>query len=185
MLRGQQIQLRALERDDLPRMRDWRNLPELRRHFREFRELNLVNQEQWFTRISSSPNDFMFLIERADDRTPIGVCGLVYVHWVLRSADLSLYIGHDETYIDGPGGYAEEAARILVRYAFNNLNMHKVWTELYSFDERKIALYTRLGFSRDAVLRDNCYEDGGYHDSYIYSLIRAAEAREPTVKLVP
>jgi RimJ/RimL family protein N-acetyltransferase len=177
MLRGERIHLRALEREDLPRMRDWRNLPEFRRHFREFRELNLLNQEQWFARISASPNDFMFMIERSEDRVPLGVCGLVYAQWVIRSADISLYIGHEETYIDGPGGHAEEAARVLIRYAFDNLNLNKVWTELYAFDERKVALFSGLGFSRDAVLRDNCYEDGRYHDSYIYSLLRSDEVK--------
>ena len=177
MLRGDRLQLRAVERSDLERMRDWRNQPEFRRHFREYRELNMVNQEQWFARISASANDFMFIIERSDDRAPIGVCGLVYVNWVLRSADISLYIGDDDVYIDGPGGVAEEAARVLIRYGFEDLNLHKVWTELYSFDECKIALFTRLGFARDAVLRDNAYAGGRYHDSYIYSLIRPDEAK--------
>jgi len=177
MLRGDKIQLRAVERDDLALMRDWRNQPDLRRHFREFRELNLVNQEQWFTRISASPNDFMFVIERTSDGAPIGVAGLVYVHWILRSADLSLYIGADDIYIDGPGGFAEDAARTLIRYAFDNLNLHKVWTELYSFDAKKIELYTRLGFHRDGVLRDNAFEDGRYHDSYIYSRLRTDEVK--------
>lgn len=175
MLRGERIQLRAIEREDLSLMRDWRNLPEFRRNFREYRELSMLDQNRWLDRISGSATDFMFMIELAD-RTPIGVCGLVYVHWVLRSADISLYIGHDETYIDGPGGYAEEAARVLIRYGFENLNLHKMWTELYAFDERKVDLFTRLGFHRDGVLRDNCYEGGRYHDSYIYSLIRADEA---------
>jgi RimJ/RimL family protein N-acetyltransferase len=175
MLRGERIQLRAIEREDLPKLRDWRNLPEFLRHFREFRELNMLNQEQWFTRISASANDFMFMIERTSDHKAIGVCGLVYVHWIIRSADISLYIGEDEIYIDGPGGYAEDAAKTLVRYGFENLNLHKVWTELYSFDERKVALFTRLGFARDAVLRDNAYEDGRYHDSYIYSLIQPSD----------
>jgi hypothetical protein len=171
MLRGEKIQLRAVEREDLARMRDWRNLPELRRNFREFRDLNLVNQEQWFTRISASATDFMFMVERVADLEPIGVAGLVYVSWVLRSADLSLYIGANDMYIDGPGGYAEDATRTLIRYAFGNLNLHKVWTELYSFDAKKVELFTRLGFHHDGVLRDNAFEDGRYHDSYIYSLL--------------
>ena len=179
MLRGDKIQLRAVERDDLTRMRDWRNLPEFRRNFREFRELNMANQEAWFARTSASPNDFMFVIERTADRAPIGVAGLVYVHWVLRSADISLYLGEGETYIDGPGGLAEDTAKTLIRYGFDSLNLHKVWTELYSFDERKVALFTRLGFARDAVLRDNAFEDGRYHDSYIYSLLRSDEEVKP------
>ncbi|MEO8842370.1 MAG: GNAT family protein [Kofleriaceae bacterium] len=179
MLRGEHIQLRSIEREDLTRMRDWRNLPEFRRNFREFRELNLQNQEQWFTRISASANDFMFVVERSDDHVPIGVAGLVYVHWVVRSADISLYIGDNAMYIDGPGGHAEDAAKTLIRYAFDNLNLNKVWTELYAFDDHKVALFTRLGFARDAVLRDNAFEDGRYHDSYIYSLLRSDEEVKP------
>jgi RimJ/RimL family protein N-acetyltransferase len=34
-------------------------------------------------------------------------------------------------------------------------------------------MFSRMGFKRDAVLRDNCFEDGRFHDSYIYSLLRA------------
>lgn len=177
MLRGDKIQLRAIERTDLETMRDWRNQPEMRRYFREFRELNLENQEQWFTRISASANDFMFIIERTADREAIGVAGLTYAHWVLRSADISLYLGADELYIDGQAGYAAATAKALIRYGFDNLNLNKVWTELYAFDERKIALFQHLGFSRDAVLRENAFEDGRYHDSYIYSLLRSDEVK--------
>jgi RimJ/RimL family protein N-acetyltransferase len=62
-----------------------------------------------------------------------------------------------------------------MRYVFGNLNLNlnKVWTELYSFDERKITMFSRMGLKRDAVVRDNCFEDGRFHDSYIYSLLRA------------
>jgi RimJ/RimL family protein N-acetyltransferase len=173
MIKGKMVGLRAVEREDLSLMRDWRNIPEFRRNFREHRELNMVMQEKWFERIVvGSPNDFMFMIERTSDHLPIGVCGLVYVNWVIRSADISLYIGHEHKYIDNDG-MAEEATRLLIGYGFNVLNMHKVWTELYEFDERKIAFFTnRMGFQRDAILRDNCFEDGRYWNSYILSLIR-------------
>jgi hypothetical protein len=172
MIKGRLVGLRALERGDLPQAMGWRNIVEFRKHFREHRELNLLLQEKWFERISLSPNDFMFMVVRSSDNVPLGVCGLVYVNWINRSADISLYIGHEERYIDDEG-WAEEAARLLIRYAFENLNLHKVWTELYEFDEKKIAMFGgKLGFARDAVLRDNCFEEGRYWNSYIYSIIR-------------
>ena len=177
MIKGKRVGLRALERTDLELARDWRNLTHFRRNFREFRELNLVNQERWFERISASANDFMFMIVRLTDQEPLGVCGLVYVNWVIRSADFSLYLGYQEKYIDEEG-LAEEAARLSIDYAFNTLNLHKVWTELYEFDEQKIAMFSkRLGFERDGTLRDNCFEDGRYWNSYIYSLIRPGDQR--------
>ncbi|GAH95314.1 unnamed protein product, partial [marine sediment metagenome] len=34
-------------------------------------------------------------IERLKDSKPIGVCGLVYINWVIKSADVSFYIGEN------------------------------------------------------------------------------------------
>lgn len=160
-----------MEREDLKLLRDWRNIQSFRRNFREFRELGMANQEAWFNKVSLSPNDFMFIIERLDDKTPLGVCGLLYVNWVIRSADYSFYIGHEESYIDDKG-YAEEASHLLIQYGFHSLNLHKIWMELYGYDHRKIDFFThKFKFNKDGMLRDNCFEDGKYHDSFVFSLL--------------
>ena len=48
MIKGQFTALRAIERDDLSQLLAWRNQPELRRYFREYRELNHEQQLSWF-----------------------------------------------------------------------------------------------------------------------------------------
>ena len=172
MIRGNKIGLRALEREDLAMLRDWRNLPALRKNFREFRELNMVNQENWFAKVSASSNDFMFMIERLDDKKPIGACGLLYTNWIIRSADFSIYIGHEEAYID-EHGYAKESAELLIDYGFGTLNLNKVWMEIYEFDTVKLDFFVNeLGFQREGRLRENCFEAGKYWDSFIISLLR-------------
>jgi RimJ/RimL family protein N-acetyltransferase len=172
MIKGKLVGLRALEKDDLMLLRDWRNLSSFRKNFREFRELNLVNQENWFAKLNSSPNDFMFMIERLDDKRPLGVGGLLYTNWVIRSADFSFYIGFEEAYVDKIG-YASESVRLLIDYAFRTLNLNKVWMELYEFDQTKIELFTtEFGFKKDGLLRENCFEDGRYWNSWIISLLR-------------
>lgn len=132
----------------------------------------MVNQENWFGRVNASPNDFMFIIEKLDDKTPLGACGLLYTNWIIRSSDFSFYIGHDEAYIDSKG-YANEAAQLLIDYGFNNLNLNKIWMELYEFDTAKLDLFiNNFGFIKDGKLRDNCFEGGKFWDSYIISLRR-------------
>lgn len=172
MIQAKKVGLRALEREDLPLLRDWRNISSFRKNFREHRELNLSNQEAWFARMNSSSNDFMFMIERLEDSLPLGACGLLYTNWIIRSADFSFYIGHEGAYIDSRG-WAHEAATLLINYGFNNLNLNKIWMELYEFDEKKISFFTKeLGFKQDGLLRENCYEDGKYWNSIIISQLR-------------
>jgi len=171
MIKGKKIGLRAVEKSDLTLLRDWRNIEAFRRNFREIRELNIQNQENWFNKVSSSSNDFMFLIVRLEDDLPIGACGLLYVNWIIRSADFSFYIGYNESYIDDEG-LAEDAAKVLIEYGFNNLNLHKIWMELYEFDEKKLSFFKqKFNFSLDGILRDNCFEKGRYYNSNILSLL--------------
>lgn len=171
MIQGSVLGLRAIEREDLQLLKQWRNIPSLRKNFREFRELNNDNQENWFARVNSSTNDFMFMIERLADKKPIGACGLLYVNWIIRSADFSFYIGDEGKYIDDQG-YADEASSLLINYGFKTLNLHKIWMELYEFDTTKINFFTkRFGFKIDGVLRDNCFDEGRYWNSSIISLI--------------
>ena len=89
MLKGKYTGLRAVEKEDLIYLRDWRNISHFRKNFREHKELNLFNQETWFNRTFSSPNDFMFVIVDLETNQPIGACGLLYTNWIIRSADFS------------------------------------------------------------------------------------------------
>ena len=172
MIKGNKVGLRAVERTDLELLKKWRNIPEFRRNFREVRELNMHNQEVWFEKTNSSPNDFMFMFEKLDDGEALGAGGLLYINWVIRSADFSFYIGYKEKYIDDEG-YAEDAARLLLDYGFLDLNLNKIWTELYEFDTRKLSFFQEVfKFKVDGCLRDNCFEGGKYWNSYIISLTR-------------
>lgn len=174
MIKGKLVGLRAIEKEDLMMLKNWRNNPDFRKNFREIRELNQDNQEIWFNKmVVNSSNDFMFTIVRLEDDAPIGACGLLYVNWIIRSADFSFYIGHKEEYVNDKG-YSEDAARVLIEYGFNNLNLNKIWMELYEFDQKKIKFFIeKFNFQKDAILRENCFEGGRYWNSFIVSLLRS------------
>ena len=107
MIKGSKVALRALERDDLTQLRDWRNNESFRKHFREFRELNMENQNTWFEKMNTTRNDFMFGIIELESGKMIGACGLLYINWIIRSADFSFYIGEGDVYINDNKGFIE------------------------------------------------------------------------------
>lgn len=172
MIKGELVGLRAVEKEDLSLFRDWRNIEEFRKHFREVRELSLLDQEKWFESLQASKHiNFMFTIVDIKKGKPIGAAGLLYVNWINRSGDFSFYLGEGQSYIDSKG-YSKEAAKLLIDYGFKNLNLNKIWMELYEFDSKKITFFKdEFNFVVDGKLRENCFEDGRYWDSLIISLL--------------
>lgn len=172
MLKGKLVTLHAVEKEDLKQFRDWRNNSDFRKYFREYRELNMHQQEIWFEeQVVRDISTLMFSIKKIDDNDLLGCCGLVYINWAHRHAELSLYIGWNDIYIDDVG-FAEESCRLLLDYGFKELGLNKVWTEIYEFDEKKKALYNKFGFHQDGLLRQNYWYDGKWWDSRILSLIK-------------
>ena len=184
MLQGNIVSLRALEREDLKLLLPWRNKSSMRRFYREYRELNMADQEAWYTSICCNNRNFcMFGIiynpqsvqpVRLDHATPqpselIGVCGLTNINWVLRTAELSFYIGYNDLYCDDE--YAQDTVLVLMNYGFNILNMHKIWAEIYEVDTAKKRLFDKLEFHQDAILRDNAFDQGVYFNSLVYSVL--------------
>ena len=168
MLKGDLVYLEAVERSDLQLLMNWRNKEEFRKHFREYREI----QNKWYeTKVQNDPSTIMFTIKSAESDIVLGCCGLCYVNWVNRNADLSIYIGWEDAYIDDKG-YAEESCKLLMGYGFNQLGLHKIWTEIYEFDSKKRKLYDTLGFKLDGVLRDNYFYDGKWWNSLMLSILK-------------
>lgn len=179
MISGQFVELRAIDEGHLWTLLRWRNNPNLRKYYREYRELSGSQQYEWFQQMLKDPYTLMFSIfetGRAGDDLLIGVCGLTYINWVFRTAEISLYIGKDDLYLDNQ--YAPDAWRTLMRYGFGELGMNKLWVEAYEFDEKRIALCHKFKFHQDGRLRQNVYKEGAYWDSLIFSLLRSERELE-------
>ena len=61
MVKGNKVYLSAIEEKELGQLREWRNLPEYRKYFREYREISPVMQKKWFENVVNNNNgDIMF-----------------------------------------------------------------------------------------------------------------------------
>lgn len=165
MIKGNIVGLRAIEKEDLQQLLAWRNNTENRQYFREWRELNMVHQYKWFeNHVMSSTSPIMFSITKIEDNTLLGVCGLTYIDWVHRIAEISIYIG--DGYIDET--YAPEALKLLYSYAFNTIGLHKVWMAMYEYDIKKYNLAINCGFTKEGLFREVHFEGGKWHDEYLF-----------------
>lgn len=174
MIKGERVYLEAIERKDLPKLMEWRNREDFRKYFREYRDINTELQNRWFeTSVLNDISTIMFSIKSIESNELLGCCGLCYINWIHRNADLSIYVGYKNVYIDEEG-FAEESCKLLLNYGFNQLGLHKIWTEIYEFDVKKKKLYDKLNFHVDGILRENYYYDGKWWNSYILSILNTS-----------
>lgn len=167
MLKGEQVGLRAIEKDDLPFLLSWRNQPEFRLFFREYRELNSDNQLQWYEKfVLNDVNTRMFAIIELKTDELIGACGLCYIDWINQNADFSIYIGKDDLYIDDV--YAIDAANLMEKYGFEELNLHRLWAEIYSIDNKKMKFFDKLHFKKEGQFKETHWTQGQWVDSLFY-----------------
>ncbi len=107
-------------------------------------------------------------IERASDKTFVGWCSLTRWNPDYRSASMG-YCLDDAAW---GNGYATEAARALLQWAFDTLNLNRVQAETDTRNTGSARVLEKLGFLREGTLREDCIVNGEVSDSWVYGLLR-------------
>lgn len=164
------VRLEEIDEKNIEQLRVWRNNPQLRQYFREYRDITKDKQLEWYKSKgnNSSPNNIYFQIslDAAGTEEIIGCCGILNIDWRLRSGELSIFIARG---VQGQG-YGKEALLKLMKYAFEEVNLHKFWGECYDSNSA-IELYKKVGFTVDGICRDTWYHNGRYGNSFMFSIL--------------
>jgi RimJ/RimL family protein N-acetyltransferase len=169
LIKGSKTLVRGLEKSDIPKLVLWRNDKELQDmligwHFPVTAEQEL----SWFEKTWSDQSNRRFAIE-ADSGDYIGNIGLYDIDWINRQCGFGLFIG-DSRYKGG--GYASDAGRALIRFAFNDLGINRIWVEVLLTNEPSKRYFERLGFRHEGILRKHNLKNGILVDQYILGLLK-------------
>jgi RimJ/RimL family protein N-acetyltransferase len=107
-------------------------------------------------------------IDRDSDRAFIGWCGLIRWNPVFRSASIGYCL--DDT--AWGSGYATEAGRAVLQWAFDTLELNRVQAQVDTRNAASARVLEKLGFVREGTLREDCVVDGDVSDSWVYGLLR-------------
>ncbi len=174
MLFGESVRLRAIEREDIPTFVRWFNDPEVRRYLLMYEPLSKAREERWFEAHLDKQNEFIFAIEVRTEEgwVHIGNIGLHRVDWKNRNATLGIALGEKAYW---GRGYGTDAVRTALRFAFQELNLHRVELEVVADNLRAIRCYEKAGFVREGTRREAIFRDGRYHDAHVMAVL-AGEA---------
>ena len=118
-------------------------------------------------------------VDRSSDGSFIGWCSLT--RW--NPDHLSASMGYCFDDAAWGHGYATEAARALLQWAFDTLDLNRVQSETDTRNAASARVLEKLGFVREGTLREDCVVNGEVSDSWVYGLIR--RDRGPSPEPVP
>jgi RimJ/RimL family protein N-acetyltransferase len=169
LLIGPTVYLRPLQRADAPLLVPWMNNPEVTRTLARIRPLNLQLEEEYIDHVSRSERDLgLLLVVRAADR-PVGAAGLHQIDARNRHAGFGIALGEPQ---ECGKGYGSEATRLMLGYAFETLNLNRVWLQVYEYNARGLRAYEKVGFRKEGVLRQDNYREGRYWDTVVMGMLR-------------
>ena len=168
---GQKLYLRGLEKDDLcGAMFNWANDSKVTYYMYMGLKPNSIElMEEEYNQLVHSDKDVVFAIVDKKTDTHIGNVGLYAINWVARSAEYRIIIGEKKYY---GKGYGTEAAKLVIIYAFDKLNLNKVSLGVNAENKAAIKSYKNAGFIEDGRLRQEIYRNGRYYDAITMSILK-------------
>lgn len=169
MLIGEHIYLRLMEERDVPCKVKWANDPEVRRTLNFDYPISEVATKQWLNKVAldSSRKDFIVCLIKED--TPIGYGGFLNIDIKNSKAESYMAIG-DKNYWGK--GYAKELRKLLLKYAFNEIGLNKVYSYVWSQNEKMINLNKMIGFKIEGLIRADVFSHGEYRDRHIMGILK-------------
>lgn len=181
MLVGKKTRLRLVEDnlDDAKRIVEWRNDPRIKAYFFETEPISLGSHIQWYKKNMNDPSQRYYMIDALShwktgdplaSPLSIGTMGLKNINWRSRNAEFGRFV-IGEADFQGKG-YGKESLVILLDYAFNHLNIHRIWLAITTVNRASKELYHTVGFLIDGILREHLYKNGQYVDIHILGLLK-------------
>jgi methionyl-tRNA formyltransferase/RimJ/RimL family protein N-acetyltransferase len=176
MMRGgveaKRVCLRPLCREDSVLLYDWINCRSLVVFNAPFYPVSEVDHSAWMESMLTKRMDLViFVIEELAEGHVIGTCQLFNINWQQRSAELQIRIGN-ETYQNK--GFGTEGVMLLCEFGFTDLNLHRIYLNVFANNTRAIKAYEKCGFMREGLLKEAAYIDGVWIDVVVMAKLEAA-----------
>jgi ribosomal-protein-alanine N-acetyltransferase len=174
ILETERLRLRQITHDDAQALVDMFTKPEMVRYVIE--EANITTLPaatgfiDWLNSDAEGPNGMCWwgiTLKGGDDRL-IGTCGFHLWEKDHRRVD----IGYNMDVPYWGQGYTTEAAHAVVRWCFENLDLHRVQADCTEGNIGSERVLEKVGFTLEGIWRENTFEHGRFVNIKQYGLLR-------------
>jgi RimJ/RimL family protein N-acetyltransferase len=164
------IQLRELQRTDLPTINRWRQDRALTDQLgAPHRFIGLEIDERWFDAyLSRRGTDVRLAVCMEGRHDPIGLVSLTGIDPVHRHAEFHILLGDREAHGNGAGTAATTA---MLHHAFQDLNLHRVYLSVLAGNAAALRVYEKAGFRLEGTAREAAFKSGAYQDLLLMGIL--------------
>lgn len=162
------VRLRPARLSDAVAMARWRNRSWVRRGYFYRRRITGAAQRRWLAGVLMRPDVKLWVIEYPA-RRPVGTIALYHIDRASRTAEYGwVMIGEREALGQG---VAREATRLVLRYAFRNLRLHRVELIVRPGNPAALRLYRSAGFRAEGRLRGARWTGRAWEDALLMAVL--------------
>ncbi len=165
ILKGDIATLRPLTVDDAELTFAWRS--STRAALLQRGATTVDEQRAWIT-AKLSTSELNCIIEHRG--RPVGMIALLDISTLHRSVQMGRLLIGEEEFV-GKAPVAFEADLLLCDYAFDVLNMHKIYGDVMEDNHGMLKARFYLGYKQDGILRDHYVYDGVYKNTVAVSIL--------------
>ena len=174
MLIGKNVLLRPIEKEfDIDLFLCWFNDAEVIRGLSIPLPVTREREIEWIKTTNLSTSNIVLAIElqrNARSKITIGVCGLHNINPKDRNAVFGITIGAKEHW---GKGYGTEAAKLMIAYGFDYLNLHRISSSVIDSNESSIRMHDKLGFTKEGRRKEVFFKNGQYQDEITFGIVRS------------
>lgn len=127
---------------------------------KEWMEKHLENED---------PSNYFFMIKTLGEEKIIGDIGLDGIRWNHGESFVGVGIGEREYWSKG---YGTDAMRVILRFAFTELNLWRVSLDVFEYNPRAIRSYEKVGFVHEGRVRGILHRAGKRWDFLYMGITR-------------
>lgn len=168
---GERLMLREYREEDFAPMRRWVNDPETTRYLSNIflKPHTALGTEKFLQNIlSGQTGGYYFVIADKQTQEYCGQLDIFHTDETSRCGEIGLVIAPWEWH----KGYAREALGLIERFGFEELNLNRLYLNVFADNVRARAAYRAAGFREEGVMREQIYKNGKYHDLINMGILR-------------
>lgn len=171
LFHGELVRLTAPTPEDIPTITRWYHQSDLPRLYDATPAYprSEAHWRKWLEDENADKNTFLFAIRPLESEPLLGIVDISGISWPHGNGWIGIAIGNAA---NQGKGYGYDAMQLILAFAFQELNLHRVQLTVFEYNIPAIRLYEKLGFTHEGAHRQFLQRDGQRYDMLLLGLLR-------------